>query len=62
MKVTVSTHIFLSNEYKLSAIQFTQKLKEVLKIQQFDLQRFLLNVTKPPLRWPFKVGVMVIIV
>ncbi|KAF2904119.1 hypothetical protein ILUMI_02054, partial [Ignelater luminosus] len=59
--IWVKAYKFLSNTYRLTAIQFAAPIVVMLKSKDFDLESLFLNYTKPPLVWPLNVGVSYVI-
>ncbi|KAF2901325.1 hypothetical protein ILUMI_04859 [Ignelater luminosus] len=55
--VTIKGYKFLSNTYRLTAVQLVAPVKQMLEAGDFDLKALFLNYTKPPIVWPLKKGV-----
>lgn len=49
---------FLSNTYRLSAIQFSDTLEGFLKTDLYDFPQLFLKKSRPPLTYPVRVNVI----
>lgn len=57
LKAWIKAYKFLSNTYRLTAVQSVVPVVVMLKASYLDLDTLFLKYTQPPLKWPVKTKV-----